>query len=538
MSGAGVGDGFAVFAYLVGGAFYLAGKAIFLAGKGAYKAGKCIYAAYKKHEEKRIAEAQQELASVQNELGQIAQARQQALKNAEIRLMEQCDSAMERHQALSEKAYSHLDQINLQIETAMMEIPAYFNERQKQIQAYAESEIDRFSTELEDTCRRMKNEIATAMDKKKEEVLSTVSDIENYLESREKKYFDYISDTKESATALLTALRNCYRLEEIAYSEIQSINEAIEFLNRINEQDDKADLEIAVSEAAVLAGEILSLQVVAELRTAEFNHRKANLDVRAEELRIIAEATHNLTEGCEDKMINDLVTDIYNAGFWSDGELPRLWTEADELQTKVGQLTYENVHDSTFTEIEFEKRRMELEKAHARVRARLLSHAALLRLKEDVIESMEENSWMLSGEIVDYLDNDVIDIREPIRLVFKCNEDERTIILYDEYDEETKQYKQCITRLCNEEETVSETQRQKIDENISKSLRKRHHTNFSFKCIHSSEGMKKRLSYYPGSSDESKQGKKRKANYKATCKTTYIPSGSHKGLQVKDDIEI
>ena len=78
----------------------------------------------------------------------------------------------------------------------------------------------------------------------------------------------------------------------------------------------------------------------------------------------------------------------------------------------------------------------------------------------------------------------------PIELKFARDGDKMSVILYDEYDEKTGQYRQGVRRLSNEAGMADEKKRHEEDAQVTEKMRKRGHKDFTMTCKKSTEGKK------------------------------------------------
>ena len=185
----------------------------------------------------------------------------------------------------------------------------------------------------------------------------------------------------------------------------------------------------------------------------------------------------------------------HGAAFWSNDRLPKLW---DEAQAKIRQaegFTYgaHSINDAVTLAAELEELSQRMEQENSRVRAFLMSRICMSKMAGDAIASMKENGWTLTEASYQRDAQGCEDARRPMQLVFKRDDDEMTIIIYDEYDEATGQYKQGLTRLANEAGVVSEHDRQEEDKRISQSMQNRGYEGFHLTCDQSTVGLKKKI---------------------------------------------
>ena len=476
MSGAGgielIAGVFVLAGYLVKGAVYLAGGAIYLAAKGAVAAGKAVYNAHKERGEKRLREAKEELSHVQGEIQKMALARHEELAKAEAQMTKQYELAVDEREKKMEEAHKKLEGADRKMEEVAMELPKYHAERQKAIREHVEAEVASFSRGMDSVCQKMNEQIETAVEEKKKDALKKLDAVDERLTSKETAYRSYILETKAGAESLLTALRSSYDVPLYAGVELGVIEEEIKSLDELLKRGDAASLRAAVGVAATLEGRVLSLQVLCERRTAEFAHQKAVLEARCAEVQKMVEATHDLKEE-------------HDADFWSGGELGRLWKEAEEKMEQIRKMSYKDGQNPAILAAELEAIQQQMEQVHARTRAFMLSKQVLAKMAKDTIASMKENGWKVVG-----LRNKGDDPRQPIEIVFARGEDEMTVILYDEFDEELQQYKQGLTRLCNEAEEVSEQKREEEDRRFSEAMQRRGHKGLQVTCDKKTVGTK------------------------------------------------
>ena len=489
MSGAGgielVLGVFVLAGYLVRGAVYIAGGAIYLAAKGAFAAGRAIYNAHKNREEKRLKQAKEELSRVQGEIRDMALARHEELAKAETQMRKQYELAVDEREKKMEEAHKKLEGAERKIEEVVMALPKYHEERQKAIREHAEAEVASFSRGMDDVCRKMNEQIETSVEAKKKDALEKLDAVDERLTSRETAYRSYILETRAAALSLMTALESSYDTETYAGVELGVIREELKTLDELLARGDAASLRAAVGVVATLEGRVLSMQVLCERRTAEFAHQKAVLEARGAELQKMVEATHDLKADSEPGTVDQFVTDEHDADFWSGGELGRLWREAEEKMEQVRRMTYKDGQNPAVLAAELEAIRQKLEQVHARTRAFMMSKMVLAKMAKDAIASMKESGWKVVG-----LRNQGDDPRQAIEIVFTRGEDEMTVVLYDQFDEETRQYKQGLLRLCNEKDEVSEQKREEEDKRFSEAMQKRGHKGFQIVCDKKTAGTK------------------------------------------------
>ena len=489
MSGAGgielIAGVFVLAGYLVKGAVYLAGGAIYLAAKGAVAAGRAVYNAHKAREEKRLKEAKEELSHVQGEIQKMALARHEELAEAEAQMTKQYELAVDEREKKMEEAHKKLEGADRKMEEVAMELPKYHAERQKAIQEHVEAEVASFSRGMDSVCQKMNKQIETSVEEKKKDALKKLDAVDERLTSKETAYRSYILETKAGAESLLAALKSSYDVPLYAGVELGVIEEEIKSLDDLLKRGDAASLRAAVGVAATLEGRVLSLQVLCERRTAEFAHQKAVLEARCAEVQKMVEATHDLKADSAEGTVDQFVTEEHDADFWSGGELGRLWKEAEEKMEQIRKMTYKDGQNPAILAKELEAIQQRMEQVHARTRAFMLSKQVLAKMAKDTIASMKENGWKVIG-----LRNKGDDPRQPIEIVFTRGEDEMTVILYDEFDEELQQYKQGLTRLCNEAEEVSEQKREEEDRRFSEAMQRRGHKGLQVTCDKKTVGTK------------------------------------------------
>ncbi|MBQ4227574.1 MAG: hypothetical protein II697_05165, partial [Clostridia bacterium] len=101
----------------------------------------------------------------------------------------------------------------------------------------------------------------------------------------------------------------------------------------------------------------------------------------------------------------------------------------------------------------------------------------LLKMVFDVIDSMEEDDWEQVGD-AEYQNDDP---RLPVTLRFERDGDQMTIVLYDEYDARSGQYKQGVRRRRHDAE-VDEAVRAADDQKLSAAMQARGHKDFKMSC--------------------------------------------------------
>lgn len=496
MSGAGAGIVFGVIAIaalgpiiLAAGLAILAGGAIYAAGKAGIAIGKGIYAAHKAAEAKRVERARAELETVKGELREIAISRCESLKSAEEALALDYEKAVEEREKRMETARSRLAEADMKMDKLVLELPKYFEARQKSIREDVEKEINRFTASLDEKCSELINQASSSMESKRKEILEKLDAVSESLETKRNAYITYARDILLSAKSMFDALKKSYDCELYALTELQAVESTMEQIEKLLADSNVANARSAVMIAGMLSERVQILQVRVEQRTATYNNQKAMLEARMGELGKIVEATHNLTADDKEGILKPFVTEETDAVFWSENRLQLLWDKADKLKEKVDTFQYTkhmNDQSAAILAVELDELRLALEKEHTRERAFLLSKVMLSKMAGDVIASEQELGWELIEE--PFYHND--DMRLPIELVFERDGDTKQIVLADEYDEEIQQYKQIVHRYLKEEGQVDERKRQEEDDALTKKMQALGHKDFRMACDKSTTGKK------------------------------------------------
>ena len=503
MSGEGAGIimgilGIAAFGTVIAaiGAVILAGGAIYLAGRAAIGAGKGIYAAHKAAEERRLAKARAELEAVTGALKETALERHEEMKKAEASLAAAYEHEVERREKMMEEAHSKVVKAERRMEDLVLELPKFYETRERDIRDAIDREISSFTRDLEKACDDIAAQATASMTEKKRESLARLDAAFADIEARKQAHLDYAMDVKLSAESLLKALQKSYEIEKYASAEYAAVQTAAEQLAELMKDPNEAKAKSAANSAAMLAERVQILQVRLEQRTATFNHQKKMLEARLAELKGIAEATHDLKADDKEGILDPYVSEECDAAFWSEGRLTKLWDKAKELEEKVKEFQYTTSRvgqesDAALLAFELDNTRMALEREHARVRALLMSKVFISKIAGDMIESMTEMGWELAEEPF-YHKNAAgeEDERMPIELKFERDGDKMSVILYDEYDEKTGQYRQGVRRLSNEAGMADEKKRHEEDAQVTEKMRKRGHKDFTMTCKKSTEGKK------------------------------------------------
>ena len=290
---------------------------------------------------------------------------------------------------------------------------------------------------------------------------------------------------------MLAALEKSYDCDQFASTELLTVKSTIEQLEELLKDPGAASARTAAFVSGMLSERVQILQIRVEQRTATFNHQKAMLQARLAELQKIAEASHDLKADDKEGILEPFVTEEQDAAFWSENRLQPMWEKADQLAKRVEGFTYAehmSEHDAALLAIELDEQRLALEKERARVNAFLLSKVLTAKMTGDVIQSEAEMGWELAEEPFYHED----DARKAIELVFRRDNDTKRIIMSDEYDSETQQYKQVVRRYLKEEGPVDESKRQQEDAELTAKMQKLGHKDFKMACDKSTLG--KRLS--------------------------------------------
>lgn len=473
--------------YLVKGAAYLAGGAIYLAAKGAIALGKGIYSAHKAAEERRLAKAREELAAVKGGLGDLARARHEALASAEAELSIAYEKAVEARERRLDESRKALDGEKRKLEEIALELPAFYERRASEVKAEVEAEMESFSTGLAAACSRLEAEGKASVEAARASAEKKLDEISASIAERKASRLSYAQDTLESARTLLNVLEGNYALSsalgcacsltKLAPTELAMVQQR---LSDLEEALKASDGDRAARYAGELESRITTLQVRAEQRLASFQHQKAVLSARAAELRKMVEATHDIASDSPEFVRDKLITEKENAAFWSEGELARLWKRAQELCDTAEAFSLDSpMMDMQAAElaVSLDRLRLQLEQEHAKTRGRLLSRMILLKMVFDVIDSMEEDDWEQVGD-AEYQNDDP---RLPVTLRFERDGDQMTIVLYDEYDARSGQYKQGVRRRRHDAE-VDEAVRAADDQKLSAAMQARGHKDFKMSC--------------------------------------------------------
>ena len=467
-------------ALLAGGAMYVAGKAGTLIGKG-------IYNAHKVAENRRLEKARAELETVEGELKDIALKRHEALKEAEESLALEYEKAVEEREKRLEEAHSRLERADAKMEELVLELPKYFETRQKSIREDTEKEIGAFTEAMDKKCSELIAQASRSMESKQEEVLAKLDAAEATIERKRQGYIDYATEQLLSAKSMLAALEKSYDCDQFASTELLTVKSTIEQLEELLKDPGAASARTAASVSGMLSERVQILQIRVEQRTATFNHQKAMLQARLAELQKIAEASHDLKADDKEGILEPFVTEEQDAAFWSENRLQPMWEKADQLAKRVEEFTYAEhmgEHDAALLAIELDEQRLALEKERARVNAFLLSKVLTAKMTGDVIQSEAEMGWELAEEPFYHED----DARKAIELVFRRDNDTKRIIMSDEYDSETQQYKQVVRRYLKEEGPVDESKRQQEDAELTAKMQKLGHKDFKMACDKSTLG--------------------------------------------------
>lgn len=475
------------------GGLMLAGGAIFLAGKGAIAAGKGIYHAHQRAEAERLRKARAELEAVRGETGKLAAERLDLLKKTEEALAAEYLSAVDARERRLDAAQADLEGSKAKLEEVAARLPAFFERRQAEIEQAVEAEVTAFSKSLDKVCSKMMDDISVSMAEKQKSVMDQLDRASTELEARKLKYHDYALSTKLSVDALLAALERSYACGEVVPAELAAARQTAQQIDQLLRAGDEASLRAAAMMAGTYEERVLVLQVLAEQRTASAGHQKAVLQAKSEELKKMTEATADLKADCKDGFMEEFFEDGKDAAFWSQGRLPALWAEAEELRKRAEKFSAQMGEEAAaILAAEMDRKNLEIQQEHARTRSFLLSRLYMGRMAGDIVESMEDQGWELAEDPA-YQANEEgePDPRMPVQLRFRRDDDEKTVIIYDEYDEEKHQYVQKVIRMANEAGQPDEEERHAEDAALSEAMNRRGHKGFSLKCDQSTAGMKK-----------------------------------------------
>lgn len=475
------------------GAAILAGGALYIASKAAIGAGRGIYHIHKINEEKRLMKARAELETVTGELKEVALRRHDALKAAEKSLAEEYEKAVDEREKRLEEAHSRLEKAEGKMDDLILELPQYFEARQKDVEVAIDREIKAFSSNLDEVCTGIMKDATKSMEAKTADALSKLDAAEGTMDAKRSQYLSYAMEQMTSSKSMIEALERGYNCKKYASAELEAAKSALNQLESLMAKTDGASARAAAMSSAMLAERVLTLQVRAEQRTAKDMNLQAMLKARLEELKVITEATHDLKKDDKKGILDAFVDEEKDADFWSEGRLGKLWEKTARLEEKVKNLQYSEAMDdeAAILAAEIDMQMVALEKEHARVRSFLLSKVALAKTLGDILESEQEAGWELVEEPYYHLNEQKEeDERLPVELVLERDGDRKTIVLYDEYDEKTQQYRQGVRRLMNEAGEANEQKRQEEDELMSERMRKRGHKDFKMSCDKRTVGQK------------------------------------------------
>ena len=502
MSGTGVGEVLGVLvgaAYLGGklviGAAYLAGKSLYLAGKGAIIVGKGVYKLHKANQNRRLRKAQEEFIAVEGELGKIARDRMLKMATMEQKLFQDYEEAVDDREKRLEKSYEALTGTETKLEDVALALPDYYSKKVKAINKEIDSEIGHFSDDMNELCNTMVQDISQHIEQKKQSTKKTLDSIEKRMDERIAGWKSEAQLALDESSSLMNVLRKNYDCKTFAPTELEIAEEQEKKVREYLASDNEAYIRAAAMAAADLEERALILQVRAEQRTAIYEHQKAVLEAKAAELKKVAEATHDII-GESGSALSEYVTEEQDANYWSEGRLSKLWDEADALAKKVDSYSYQDGQDALILAKDMESLQIAMEQEHARARSFILSRMILSKLALDTIESLKNEGWELVADPeYQITETGEADARMPIILRFERNEDEMEVVLSDEYDETTGQYKQRFTRLSNEKGTVDEHKRQNDDLAFSEAMQRLGNIGFSVSCDESTSGLKKKTDW-------------------------------------------
>ena len=444
------------------------------AATGAKSAAAAIREAHAASEEKRREEALAELKAMDGMMARSTESMLAAIRSAEETAEKEriaTEAAMDERWAAAlaamEGKAEHADEAMLALHEFHTKQAVELTESLRTKSAALESRLTTAVSELSaKTVKEVSDSTQAAMDAVEEAALT--------VEERNARYDAYARQALDEAKAMLDWVVKHYDCATYANAQLISAQAKIETAKR------------SLTEGACKIAAVQELYALAEQRTAAFNRTKAALQAAVAELMDVVEASHTLVEEGDPAELAQFVTEEYDADFWSEGRLQKLWDRAASLQARADRIAYGSGYsdEADAIAVEMASVRQALLSEYTRTRLHVASRHHVLRYAQTTIESYVENGWVVA-EAPSYT---LPDPRSDLHLVFVRGGTRRDVFIRNMYDPATGMYKQQIIRHVEEAGIPDEKKRRSDSAEIDASM-KRRGVNATSQCVQSTAGL-------------------------------------------------
>ena len=469
---------------VAGAAVLVAGGATYLAVKAGAAAVKALYGAYTDRQSARHIQVSRELEQVRGSVGEAA-------RRQEKRVQELIDQGNRAYREAVETRQRHLDEVQERLnnmtdpEQISKLLQAELKEADKAVDAVIEREVSRFQSDLEQSCQAESAALSRRIREDGAAFSREIARAEAMLDERQERYRVYAEGLSREGDKLLKVLKSQYDWQRIAPDETERIERMSDEIRSLL-KDGKPDAAAAL--AADFEDQLLALQSDLAWKTAVSEHRKLCVDTALAELKAVREAAERFGEDTgaltgPGQVLEGYVTEKTGIVFWSEDRMTGLFGKADTLAEEAGDYERHNVAVLTGKLLRLTE---EIRREHARARAFLASRAAVMKVAETVLESMEENGWTLAEDAGYQLG----DPRNDWEMVFENEEgDRRRVTVCTEYDETEGRYNVQIERQSYERGLPDENRRREEDAAFNASLDKRGMGSLGVTCNPDTKGM-------------------------------------------------
>lgn len=453
------------------------------AATGAKSAAAAIREAHAASEEKRREEALAELKAMDGMMARSTESMLAAIRTAEetaekdrIATEAAMDERWAEALAAMEGKAEHADEAMLALHDFHTKQAVKLTESLRTESAALESRLNTAVSELSaKTVKEVSDSTQAAMDAVEKAALT--------VEERNARYDAYARQALDEAKAMLDWVEKHYDCATYANAQLISARAKIETAKRSLTE---GACKIAAGNAALAAAAVQELYALAEQRTAAFNRTKAALQAAAAELMDVVEASHTLVEEGDPAELAQFVTEEYDADFWSEGRLQKLWDRAASLQACADRIAYGSGYsdEADAIAVEMASVRQALLSEYTRTRLHVASRHHVLRYAQTTVESYKENGWTVAA-VPSYT---LPDPRSDLHLVFVRGTTRRDVFIRNMYDPATGMYKQQIIRHVEEAGIPDEKKRRSDSAEIDASM-KRRGVNATSQCVQSTAGL-------------------------------------------------
>lgn len=453
------------------------------AAAGASSAAAAIREAHAAAEEKRREEALAALKAMDGEMARSTESLMAEIRKAEATAEAEHKAAADAMDKRWADALAAMESKADHADEAMLALHEFHTKKAVELTDSMRAESAALESRLTTAVSDLSAKTAAAASASAKAALDAVEKAAATVEECNARYESYARQTLAEAEEMLAWLEKHYDCDTYAKAQLIAARAKVKATAA-----DLADgaFKTAAGSAALAAAEVQMLYAYAEQRTSAFNRTKAALQATAAELMAAVEASHTLLDEGDPEELAEFVTADYDANFWSEGRLQRLWEKAADLQARAESLTYGSGYsdEADAIAVELGQTRQALLSEYTRTRLHVVSRHHVIRFAQTTIESYEENGW----EMVEAPSYTMDDPRSDLHLAFVRGGTRRDVFIHNIYDHATGTYKQQTIRHVEEEGTPDEAQRRSDSAEIDASMQRRG-INAPSKCVESTAGL-------------------------------------------------